>query len=76
MSRRPYKPEEIVGKLRQTEVLHGQGLVWRRRSGRRGSARSRSTGSARSTARRTAISYAASSSSRRRMNGCGAQLPT
>ena len=26
MARQRYKPEEIVGKLRQTEVLHGQGM--------------------------------------------------
>ena len=27
MARKRYKPEEIVGKLRQAEVLHGQGMV-------------------------------------------------
>ena len=26
MARKRYKPEEIVGKLRQAEVLHGQGM--------------------------------------------------
>ena len=26
MARKRYKPEEIVGKLRQEEVLHGQGM--------------------------------------------------
>ena len=26
MARNRYKPEEIVGKLRQAEVLHGQGM--------------------------------------------------
>ena len=29
MARKRYKPEEIVGKLRQAEVLHGQGMVSR-----------------------------------------------
>ena len=27
MTRKRYKPEEIVGKLRQAEVLHGQGMA-------------------------------------------------
>ena len=27
MARKRYKPEEIVGKLRQAEVLHGQGML-------------------------------------------------
>ena len=26
MGRKRYKPQEIVGKLRQAEVLHGQGM--------------------------------------------------
>ena len=30
MARKRYKPEEIVSLLRQAEVLHGQGLSWRR----------------------------------------------
>ena len=27
MARKRYKPEEIVGKLRQAEVVHGQGMA-------------------------------------------------
>ena len=44
MARNRYRPEEIVGLLRQAEVLYGQGTArawrWRTRSGSRGSARS------------------------------------
>ena len=47
MARKRYKPEEIVGLLRQAEVLHGQGMSMRTRSGSWRSARSPTTGGAR-----------------------------
>ena len=50
MGRKIYKPEEIVAKLRQVDVLMAQGTPLQMRSGRLASPRSRTTAGVRSTA--------------------------